>query len=123
MLKRGGEALSANFYLRGLEEGNYRAIRLLPKARVRATTNTERQGERWLLTTELQNTSAYPALMTRLNVVREKSGDRILPAFYSDNYIPLMPGERRTITTELNHADTRGEKPRMVIGGFNVDAA
>jgi hypothetical protein len=121
-LKRGGGALSMNFYLRGLQEGNYRAIRLLPKARLRATTNTERQGERWLLTTELQNTSAYPALMTRLNVVREKSGHRILPAVYSDNYIPLMPGERRTITTELNHADTRGEKPRVVIGGFNVDA-
>jgi len=33
-----------------------------------------------------------------------------------------MPGERRTITTEVNHADTRGEKPRMVVSGFNVVA-
>jgi hypothetical protein len=72
--------------------------------------------------TELQNASPYPALMTRLKVVRETSGDRILPAFYSDNYIALMPGEHRTIKTELNHADTRGEKPRMVVDGFNVQA-
>jgi hypothetical protein len=121
-LTRGGEVLSSNFYLRGMEEGDYRAIRQLPKARVRAATNVAREGDRWLLTTELSNTSATPALMTRLKVVREQSGDRILPAIYSDNYIALMPGESRTIKTELNHADTRGEKPRMVVGGFNIDS-
>jgi hypothetical protein len=58
--------------------------------------------------------------MVRLKVVREKSGDRILPAIYTDNYISLMPGERRAIRTELNHADTRGERPRMVVEGFNT---
>ncbi len=121
-LTRGGEVLSSNFYLRGMEEGDYRAIRQLPKARVRAATSAVRQGDLWMLTTELSNTSATPALMTRLKVVREQSGDRILPAIYSDNYIALMPGESRTIKTELNHADTRGEKPRMVVGGFNIDS-
>jgi hypothetical protein len=58
--------------------------------------------------------------MVRLKAVREKSGDRILPALYSDNYIALMPGERRTIRTELEHADTRGETPRIVVEGFNT---
>jgi len=58
--------------------------------------------------------------MVRLKTVREKSGDRILPAIYSDNYVALMPGERRVIRTEVENADTRGELPRMVIEGFNV---
>jgi hypothetical protein len=53
--------------------------------------------------------------MVKLKAVREKSGDRILPAIYSDNYIALMPGERRTVRTELEDADTRGEKPTIVI--------
>jgi len=52
--------------------------------------------------------------------VREKTGDRILPAIYSDNYIALMPGERQTIRTQLEHPDTRGETPRIVVEGFNV---
>jgi hypothetical protein len=60
--------------------------------------------------------------MTRLKVVRATSGDRILPAIYSDNYVTLLPGERRTIQTEVRDADTRGERPRMVVGGFNVEA-
>jgi hypothetical protein len=58
--------------------------------------------------------------MIRLKAVREKSGDRILPAIYSDNYISLMPNEHRTLRTELKHADTRGETPRIVVEGFNV---
>jgi len=122
-LTRGGESLSTNVYLRGIEEGDYRAIRQLPEAQVKATTNAVQQGTRWILTTELSNASPTPAIMTRLKAVREQSGDRILPAIYSDNYIALMPGERRTITTELNHADTRGEKPRIIVGGFNVNPA
>jgi hypothetical protein len=58
--------------------------------------------------------------MVRLKVVRDKIGDRILPAIYSDNYVALMPGERRTIRTELASADARGERPRMAIEGFNT---
>jgi len=59
--------------------------------------------------------------MVRLKAVREKSGDRILPAVYSDNYMTLLPGERQTISVELNQADTRGERPRIAVGGFNVN--
>jgi hypothetical protein len=119
-LTRGGDTVSTNFYLRGQEENNYRAMRGLPKVKLEAATRAERESNRWLLTTELHNVSSHPALMVRLKVVREKTVDRILPALYSDNYVPLMPGERRTIRTELQHADTRGEKPRVVVEGFNV---
>jgi hypothetical protein len=119
-LTRGTEVISANFYLRGLKEGDYTAIRGLPKVKLEATTKVERQGAKWLLTTELRNASKQPALMVHLKVVREKSGDRILPALYDDNYVALMPGERKTIHTELQHADARGERPRMVVEGFNT---
>ena len=119
-LTRGGETVSQNFYWRGLKEGDYRAIRQLPKVKIEAETRVTRQGGRWQLITNLYNGSAQPALMVKLKVVREKSGDRILPAFYSDNYVALMPGERRTIRIEVEDADTRGEKPAVSVDGFNV---
>ena len=122
-LSRAGSPLSTNLYLRGVQEGNYRVIRQLPKVHVKAVTDIRRQGNQWKLTTQLHNPSAYPSLMTRLKVVREKSGDRILPVIYSDNYFTLMPGEQRTVHTQLNHADTRGERPRVALGGFNVEPA
>jgi hypothetical protein len=122
-LMRGSETVSDNFYLRGLEEYNFKAIRALPKVEVRAVVKSERQGARWVLTSQLKNTSGQPALMVRVKVVRDKSGDRILPAIHSDNYIALMPGESRTIRSEVEDADTRGESPRIVVEGFNTAGA
>jgi hypothetical protein len=119
-LAQGVKVISRNDYVRSAVEGDYRAIRQLAKARVGATTNVKRDGLVWRLTTVLQNASAWPALMTRLKAVRAETGDRILPAIYDDNYVLLMPGERRTLHTEVNHADTRGETPKIVVSGFNV---
>ncbi|MGA2630095.1 MAG: glycoside hydrolase family 2 protein [Terriglobia bacterium] len=119
-LTRGEEILSSNFYWRGSKEGDYRALRELPKVKLAAATRVEQRGSTWHLTTELHNVSKHPALMVRVKAVREKSGDRILPAFFSDNYIALMPGDRRTIRIELENSDTRGEKPRVVVEGFNT---
>jgi hypothetical protein len=119
-LSKGVTVISTNFYLRGIHEDDYRAIRELPKITLTAATTIQRKGDVWLLTTSLQNPTSTPALMVRLKAVRETAGDRILPAIYSDNYIALMPGESRTITTELAHADTRGQRPKIVLSGFNL---
>jgi Glycosyl hydrolase 2 galactose-binding domain-like/Exo-beta-D-glucosaminidase Ig-fold domain/NedA-like, galactose-binding domain/Glycosyl hydrolases family 2 len=119
-LSRGKEVVSDNFYWRGATPNDYQAIRDLPKIKIAARTRVERHGDRWFLATKLENISKAPALMVRLTVVREQSGDRILPALYSDNYVSLMPGEKREIHTEIQNADTRGETPRMVVDGFNV---
>ena len=136
-----GNVVSENFYLRGLEETpaaaagrgggagaqgggssgyNLAAIRTLSKIKLEAATQVTQQGGRWVLTTQLRNRSAQPALMVRVKAVREKTGDRILPAIFSDNYVALMPGEGRTIRTELESADARGERPKIVVEGFNV---
>ncbi len=114
-LKKGDETISSNFYMRGLEEGNLRAIRKLPEPQIELSTKTTRSGDGWRMTTELRNAGSAPALMVRVKAVGEKSGERILPAIYSDNYIALMPGERQTITTEVAEADTRGERVAIVV--------
>ncbi len=119
-LMKGGQVLSDNFYCRGTEEGNFTSLRTLPKVNLEISTRAEKRGSRWILTTELQNPGNRPALMVRLKAVRAKSGDRILPALYSDNYVSLMPGEERTIHIELEDADTRGEAPRIAVEGFNT---
>ena len=119
-LTRGGQTVSTNFYLRGLRDQDFRAIRQLPKVQLKAETHTEQRAGHWMLKTELHNASNDPALMVRLKAIREKSGDRILPVLYSDNYVSLLPGQHQTISTELHDSDTRGERPRIVVGGFNV---
>ena len=114
-LTRSAETVSTNLYWRSLGGSDFRALRDLPKVKLDVETHAERQSGRWFLTTTLHNPAKTPVLMIKLKAVREKSGDRILPAIYSDNYIALMPGERQVIRTELEDADTRGEQPAIVI--------
>jgi len=59
-------------------------------------------------------------LMIRLKVSGEESGERILPALYSDNYISLMPGESKSVRMSVKTEDSRGEKPMVEISGFNL---
>ncbi|MGB6973915.1 MAG: discoidin domain-containing protein [Terracidiphilus sp.] len=119
-LSRGGAILSSNFYLRGLVQGDYQGIRDLPPAKVKVKTRIHRRGDTWFLNAELHNVSRAPALMVRVKAVRKTSGDLILPALYSDNYIALMPGEHRTIQVQLLDEDTRGERPRIRVEGYHL---
>jgi len=119
-LIEGDKVISDNFYWRGLEEGNFQALNSLPVVEIQESTQIQKSGEGWMLATKLNNNTEHPALMIRLKVVGEKSGERILPAFFSDNYIALMPGEEKTITMRLKDEDTRGEKPAVEISGFNL---
>lgn len=121
-LTRGQSVLSSNFYMRGLVEGDYQGIRNLPQASIDANTIVERRGTKRLLTTELHNTSTTPALMVSVKAIREITGNHILPAIYDDNYLSLMAGEQRTVYTELENADTRGERPRVIVRGYNIES-
>jgi hypothetical protein len=122
-LARGGQVLSENVYWRGREDENLRALRTLPSVALQTRTSVERQGDRVVLTSEVANPSAAPALLVRLSPVRATSGDRIRPALFSDNDVTLMPGERKTIRTEVEARDARGEQPWIAVDGFNVAPA
>jgi hypothetical protein len=121
-LSRDGKIVSSNFYLHGVEEQDYKGIRTLSPAKVDVKTTIARRGPEWVITAELHNVSTAPALMVRVKAVREKTGDPIQPALYDDNYVALMPGEHKTIHISLENADTRGERPRIIVAGYNLAA-
>lgn len=54
-------------------------------------------------------------------LVDEKTGEPVLPVFWSDNYISLLPGEKRTLTGTADGrglSDTKGLK--IMMQGFNL---
>ena len=81
----------------------------------------EKTGDEWKATVQLKNNADVPALMIRLKVYGRKTGESILPAYYSDNYISLLPGEDKEITITFKDEDTRGERPAVEVSGFNVN--
>ena len=59
--------------------------------------------------------------MAHLQLRRKGSGERVLPVYYSDNYISLLPGESRSAGIEADLADLHDDKPLVVIDGWNID--
>ena len=114
--------VSENFYVRSKEENNYQELKQL--ARVSLTSHFEYKQEAdgtWQAIATIENPSSVPALMVRLNVVGEKDGEQFLPIFYADNYFALLPGEKKTVRIHWKEEDTRGQRPRLEISGYNVD--
>ena len=122
-----GVVISDNFYVNGKEYGNHRAMQQIAKARVKTSFDFKKvendrgiQGAEWRGTVILENRSKVPAVMVRLNVVGKKDGEQILPIFYEDNYFSLMPGERKSVSVKLFDADSRGNKPEIIVTGYNL---
>jgi hypothetical protein len=72
-----------------------------------------------LIEVELANDTAQPALAVKLTAL-DAQGGRVLPVFYGDNYVTLLPGARRQVRIECPRAAARCE--RLGLRGWNVAA-
>jgi hypothetical protein len=116
-----GKLLSNNFYWRALPEhqDDLTDLGKLPTVTLDAKASRNDADGKTLVTVTLRNPSANVALMTHLQL-RRHSGERVLPVFYSDNYVSLVPGESRTITIEADLKDFKGEEALVVFDGWNI---
>lgn len=121
-LTENGKVISDNFYHRSLEENNYQDLRTLPKVALQSNISTTKGADgTWNGKVVIENTTSTPALMIRVNVVGEKDGEQFLPMFYSDNYFALLPGEKKEVSFHWKDEDTRGNAPKVIVSGYNVD--
>ncbi len=99
------------------------ALNGLKPVALKVGQKTAKDGPRTKITVELANPSADLALMVEIRVVRDASGQVVLPIFLDDNYVTLLPGETRKISGFVVTDDLAGENPVVKIRGWNVLAA
>ncbi len=102
---------------------DFNDLNKLPKVTLEAKVASKDADGKRMLTVTLHNPSKDVALMAHMQLRREKSGERVLPVFYSDNYVSLVPNETRTITIEAAASDFNGENALVVFDGWNVTVA
>lgn len=119
-LKQGDKVIADNVYCLGKEEGNLRQLHDLPEVDVDMKSSFSRDGDNWKCIVSLKNDNDLPAVMMRLKLYGSKTGESILPAFYSDNYFTMMPGEEKEVVITFKEEDTRGEKPAIALSAFNI---
>jgi hypothetical protein len=67
-----------------------------------------------------RNGPAAVALMIRLRLIRARSGKRVLPAFFDDNFFSLLPGESKHVEIRIPSQSLGGEEPKLLQEGWNV---
>ena len=117
-----GRQLSDNFYWRANAEHADDLSGLSKLQTVALDTNVTRRdrASKTVLAVTLTNPGPQVALMVHLQLRRESSGERVLPVFYSDNYVSLVPGETKTIEIEAARSDLHGAAALVVVDGWNV---
>ena len=106
------------------------ALQGLPEVDVQATAQSEMNGDDGVTRITVENPSRGLAFFVHFKVVAESArfgfeeggggDDEVLPILWSDNYVSLLPGEKREITASYPKRRLRSGKPVVKIDGWNV---
>ena len=96
----GGKVLSQNLYWLGAKSSSYRQLTRLGPSVLKVLANSSTSGNMVKVSIQITNTGAVASLQNKLTLISVKNKDRILPAYYSDNYVSLLPGQVRNIEIE-----------------------
>jgi len=121
----GGTTISRNFYWRGKtgHPDDLKPLNDLPVVPLEIKVARRDSDGKSVLDVTVSNPTPQIALMAHLQLRRANSGQRVLPAYASDNYFSLAPKESRKLTIEAASADLAGEPPLIVVDGWNIAVA
>jgi hypothetical protein len=114
-----GRLLSENFYWPSKDPQSLRQLNDLPRTRVEATAKRSASGQESLVRITLRNTGRAAALNTKLTLFNG-DGSQILPAYFHDNYISLLPGESREVEARFPASAAHGSTT-LAVRGWNVE--
>jgi exo-1,4-beta-D-glucosaminidase len=100
---------------------DYTALSQLPKVKLKIADHTEHKGEEAITHVTLDNPSKGLAFFVRLKVNKGRGGDEILPVVWQDNYISLLPGEKREVTATYRAQELGAAQPVVEISGWNLE--
>jgi beta-mannosidase len=117
-----GNLVSENFYWRAQAEhqDDLKALGEMPTVTLESKVVRRDVGGKSFFDVTLHNPGTQIALMTHVQLRRKGSDERVLPVYYSDNYVSLVPNEIRTITIEAATVDLKGEAALVLVDGWNV---
>ena len=136
LVDAGREIVSDNFYWLPDSAGMYSGLQRMNKAALEVDVQEGRGrqaamrqdgggqvGGRQRIVVTLRNPAGGPvAFFNRVSLVDPATKKRVLPVFYSDNYVSVLPGESKMVT--LDYTPVAGAAaPLVSVRGWNVAEA
>jgi exo-1,4-beta-D-glucosaminidase len=103
-----------------LSYADFTALSQLPKVKLNVTSHTEHKGEETVTHVVVENPSKSLAFFVRLKADKGRHGEEILPVLWDDNYISLLPGEKREVSAIYRTITLGATQPSVKVSGWNV---
>lgn len=114
-----GTRLSDNFYWQAASDEALQALSAMAQVPLTASARAAQDGDETRIEVTLTNPGTTAAIQTKLTLFDAK-GKQVLPAYFSDNYVSLLPGETRNVTITAPTA-AAGNSPSVKLRGWNVE--
>jgi exo-1,4-beta-D-glucosaminidase len=117
-----GEPIAGSdwYYTPTRQFADFTALGQLPPAELKVSAASERNGQEETTRVRLENPGRAPAFFVRLKVTAGRNGEEILPVLWEDNYVSLLPGEKREISAGYAPEFLRGAAPAVEVEGWNT---
>ncbi len=116
---KAAEKLPWAFYTPSKSYADYSALNKLPDVRLQTVYNFTKTDKYAKVSLSLKNTSNSIAFFVYMDVVDNATNEPVLPIYWTDNYISLLPGEEQKYEAYYPLA-VFSDKPAIIIRGWNV---
>jgi len=99
---------------------DFTALSTLPRVDLKSTVRFEKEGSDQIARVTVENPTRNLAFFVRLRVTKGQEGDEILPVLWQDNYLSLLPGEKREVTARYSADQLQGAATVLQIDGWNI---
>jgi len=113
--------LSWPFYTPTKQYADYTALDKLPKVQLTYDYQFTKDDKNGIVRLKAKNPSNTIAFFIFFDILDPVTQKPILPVYWKDNYVTLLPGEERTFEAKYFLTNSDGNKPLMRVNAWNVD--
>lgn len=112
---------NSDWYVTGNKEyADLKGINSMDSVAITSSYTTAMAHDLLMVEATLENPSDMIAFFIELSIKDEISGETILPVAWDDNYISLLPGEKRTVKGYVSKENIQSGKVNFSYLGWNV---
>ncbi len=117
------EAKVPNWYYHtpSKQYADFTMLNTLPSSKLEQIIESEIQGDEMVYSITLKNLNSNISFFIEMFLKEENTEEAILPVFWEDNYISLLPNEKRYLEARVPLSLVEGKKIKLVAIPFNSE--
>jgi len=116
---RSNDVYKGAWTMTGPAVSGFNDINKMRAASIKTTATLQSNSQKNIITVNITNNAGSISFFTQLKLQKE-DGSMIKPAFYSDNFFCLLPGETKKINIEFADEQYSGKKIKLITEAFNA---